>query len=377
MFTMRRARATWVTRGPFALVGALALLAFAIGVPAGCGSSGGKEAPGSAEGGPWGDATSGLDEAGLNLGDGYAPDTGVGLDVEPSAMQTVTVTMGQAPPRVQYTATYNGRPANATWTVDRGDLGSVGSPGPVESFTPSGTTGGLVTLHVTANGITVERQVFIRLTATQNGAGNDPANTAQMVTDAGQLGAGGGVGGVGGEGLGGAVADAPTLAALKNPGQSGQAQGLKFLYPYDQTVWPRSMLAPLLQWTWDPVDGGAETADAIQISLTTTSGSFSWTGTFGPPAILAQTGGTFIRHPIPENVWSAATNTAGGPTPGGTIDKLQVSLVVAKAGQGYGTIGETWIVAPGRLEGTVYYNSYGTALVKNSTFAPSRERTRA
>jgi hypothetical protein len=51
-------------------------------------------------------------------------------------------------------------------------------------------------------------------------------------------------------------------------------------------------------------------------------------------------------------------------------DALKVELVVAKGGQAYGPIRETWTIAPARLAGTVYYNSYGTQLVKNS-FEPS------
>jgi hypothetical protein len=155
--------------------------------------------------------------------------------------------------------------------------------------------------------------------------------------------------------------DPATLAALQSPSNSGQAQGLTFLYPYDKTVFPRGVLAPLLQWTWSLGD-----ADAILIQLTTTSGSLAWTGTFASPAILQQTGGKFIRHPIPQDVWTMATNTAGGPTPMGGPDRLTMSLVVAKGGQGYGPISETWTIAPAHLEGTVYYNSYGTHFVQNS-----------
>ncbi len=39
-----------------------------------------------------------------------------------------------------------------------------------------------------------------------------------------------------------------------------------------------------------------------------------------------------------------------------------MTVVVASGGQAYGPLTETWKVAPGRLAGTVYYNSYGTAL---------------
>ena len=117
----------------------------------------------------------------------------------------------------------------------------------------------------------------------------------------------------------------------------------------------------------DRRERGNINADAIQISLKTTSGSFSYTGTFGPPAILAQTGGPYIRSPIPQDVWDIATNTAGGTTPTGAVDQLTMSLTIAVAGIGYGPLSETWNVAPGRLTGTVYYNSYGTQFVKNWT----------
>src|SRR5262249_37515842 len=155
---------------------------------------------------------------------------------------------------------------------------------------------------------------------------------------------GGGVGGVGGEGLGPSISDMSTINSLQHPGSDGKAQNLVYLYPYDKTVWPRGMLAPLLMWSWSTQD-----ADAIHIHLETSSKSFSWTGTFGRPPILAQTGGPFIRHPIPQDVWDMATSSAGGPTPTGTADKLTVSLTVARGGQAYGPISETWTVAPGRL----------------------------
>jgi hypothetical protein len=158
----------------------------------------------------------------------------------------------------------------------------------------------------------------------------------------------------------------PTLTALQNPVDNGQSQGLKILYPYDKTVFPRGLIAPLLQWAWAPGD-----ADAIQIQLTTTSGSFKWTGTFGRPTVLSMMGAPntkFIRNPIPQDVWNVATNSAGGLTSNAMPDQLTMSLVVARGGMAHGPVSETWTIAPGRLEGTVYYNSYGTRLIANSNF---------
>ncbi len=281
-----------------------------------------------------------------------------GLDVEPTPLQTITVTAGKTTPTVTYKATYNGLPIAAGWGLDKGNVGSIPA-GPSSSavFAPTGTTGGLVTLSAGLNGKTVSRQVLVKLTSSQNGP--TQAESGQVPTTVGQLTAGGGVGGVGGEGLGGPVTDVPTITALGAPTSNGSAQGLTFLYPYDKTVWPRGLPAPLVMWTWTPGD-----ADAIQITLKTTTGSFSYAGTFAKPPILATTKGNFIRMPIPQDVWDMATNTAGGAG-----DQLTLGLTVAKAGVAYGPITQTYTIAEARLDGIIYYNSYGTQLAQNATGA--------
>ncbi len=314
----------------------------------GCGNSHGSAAP--ADGG----ADHSADTSGYNLGNDASMLQGT-LDVEPAALQTITVQAGQMTPTVAYTATVNGQPATVTWGVDQGAIGTVAAgPSSTALFVPSGTTGGMVNVRATADNQTVTRQVLVLLTSKQNGSNSSPGEQQQLATTVAQLSAGGGIGGVGGEGLGGPVTDPATLNALANPSSNGQAQMLAMLYPYDKTVWPRGMLAPLLMWSWAMND-----ADAIAISLSTKSGSFSWTGTFGRPPILMMTNGPFIRHPIPQDVWTMATDTAAG------TDQLTVHLTIAKGGQGYGPLTETWTIAPALLTGTVYYNSYATQLVKN------------
>ncbi len=54
---------------------------------------------------------------------------------------------------------------------------------------------------------------------------------------------------------------------------------------------------------WSPWDWSKGDADAVKIELSTQSGSFHWSGSFGRPAILADTGGPFVQHPIPQDVW--------------------------------------------------------------------------
>jgi hypothetical protein len=353
---------------PLSRVGsALFLAVFVAAGMAACGSNGssahtGSGASMSSSGGGHGGSgagASGSTGSGISLamGSGGAGTGGntQSLDVTPTTLQTLAVTAGQTMPTVTFNATLDGNPIAVAWGVDLGNVGTI-TAGSASAgvFAPSGTAGGLVTITAGLNGQTVQRQVLVKLSALQSGPtageqGQVPAMASQLTA---------GVGGVGGEGLGPAVTDMPTLTALGSPTSNGQAQGLGFLYPYDKTVWPRGLLAPLLMWSWSTGD-----ADAIQIGLSTANGSFTWTGTFGKPAILGATG-KFIRSPIPQDVWDMATNSAGG-----TANPLTVTLTVAKGGMAYGPLTETWTIAPARLSGTIYYQSYGTQLAKNYTGA--------
>jgi hypothetical protein len=279
-----------------------------------------------------------------------------GFDVQPSAMQEIAVGIYEQTPTIMYTATLNGQPVGAGWGVDRGEVGSVmAGPNATTTFKPTGTAGGLVHVYAGLNMESVSRDIFVKLSGEQNGYDPDnPTDDPQVPEGAGVLLEGGGVGGVGGEGIGPPVMDPLIFDAFASPVDDGSSIGLKYLYPYDGTVWPRGMLAPLLMWRSTLGD-----ADAVQIELSTTTDSFAWKGTFAAPEVLMQTGGPFIRHPIPQSVWNMATNSAGGS------DLLTVKLTIAKDGQAYGPIEQTWKIAPARLSGVIYYNSYGTKLAQN------------
>jgi hypothetical protein len=186
----------------------------------------------------------------------------------------------------------------------------------------------------------------VKIVESQNGG-----TAAQLGADAGA----GGYGGVGGPGVGGPVDPGTATVLGAAPAGNGSAQGLAWLYPYDGTVWPRGLLAPLLQWSWT---GGA--IDGIAIHLQTKSGLVVYDAMFAPPAGLG--GGAFVDAPIPQDAWSAATNSASGG------ETLSVSLTVASGGAAYGPLTQTWTVAPARLSGTLYYNAYLTDLLTNSDF---------
>jgi hypothetical protein len=295
------------------------LLAIVVAIVAACGSTSDDSSnpDGSADG------TVGFGDAGF--GDGQ-----VGVLTIAPADATVNVTYG-VPSTFPYQAYYNNAPVSATWDIDRGELGSMDSSG---VLTTKSTLGGKATITATAgNGAKGSTSVTIVVSYVQNG---DP--------NAGDAGGGaGGTGGVGGEGPGGSVSNA-TLGVLN--GTPSTDPGLGWLYPYDATVWPRGLLAPLLQWTL----GAQGDYDAIYIHAH--ENAFDYKGYF------AKTKTPFSHHPIPQAAWDAMTYSNGG-------EDLQVTLVFAKGSNAYGPISEKWKIASGSLKGTVYYNSYGTALAKN------------
>src|SRR6185369_4269529 len=256
------------------------------------------------------------DGGGLIVGNaGAGSTTGVSETLTVKAeSSTVSVELGKALPKVAVRAFLGKDPVKVAWSVDRGDLASVGPGVGLEtSLTPTGSAAG-------------EVRVVAVLDKQQAEA---------------------------------AITDKDLLAALDKPGSDGAGEKLKLVNPYDGTVFPRGVLAPLVAWDWSKGD-----ADAVKIELSTKSGSFHWSGSFGRPAILADTKGPFVQHPIPQDVWERASNSALGKA-----DPLTLAVTVAKGNEAFGPIEQHWVVAEARLSGIIYYNSYGTQLAKNYTGA--------
>ncbi|HEX3769329.1 MAG TPA: hypothetical protein VHV30_00625 [Polyangiaceae bacterium] len=286
-----------------------------------------------------------------------APDVNGPLAISP-ANDVIDVTYGQAPATITFSATINGTTVPAAFSIDRGEIGSIVAGSGV--LTPVDTLGGTANVTASYGGQTITTTFTIRMHLTQNGGGASASDAgAGDGGDAGVVDAGagnaGGNGGVGGEGMGGPV-DPGTLAVLTAGPDGGAAGGddagdagsnaASWLYPYDQTVWPRGLLAPLLQWNT------GMTFDAVEIHLH--ENAFDYVGTF------AATAAPFIHHPVPQAAWDLLCNSNQG-------EKVTVTLTFASGGVAYGPITESWSVAQATLTGTVYYNSYGTNLAKNYT----------
>jgi hypothetical protein len=303
------------------------VLALAFATAAACGG-------GSSNGGPpEGDAStdgSGSSSGMLIGGNDGSPPVGA-LAISP-ATATLTATTGQPAPTQQFTATVNGVPTGAGWSFDRGDLGAIDGTG---KLTATGTAGGVG--HVTAKvgSATASATVTIDLQAVDKG---DPGWSSNP-PDAGA----GGYGGVGGNGPG---APPSTGQVTTLNGTPMADSSVSMLYPYDGTVWPQGLLAPLLQWA-----PGAHAFDSVYVHIQ--ENNYDYKGYFAANTM------PFVNLPIPQHAWSAMAFSNGG-------EPVKVSIVFGQGGTAYGPYTETWTIAQATLQGTIYYNSYGTALVKNS-----------
>jgi hypothetical protein len=319
------------------LVGLLLVSAATSGAAVGCGSSTGTNESAEHEAGailPPSDSGMLFNGASDGGSDGAPAPLQGALSITPLT-PAVTVTTGQMPMSVQFTASVGGTPTAVAWGVDRGELGTISATG---LFTPTGTLGGTATITADYGSQKVTTTITVNILTTQQG---DPAWMAGPL-DAGA----GGYQGVGGDGPGAAPSMAQMTALTMTPGADAGDPGVSLIYPYDGTVWPQGLLAPLLQW-----NPGSHSFDSVYVHIK--EKSYEYQGYF------AANNTPFLNLPIPEAVWTAATLSNGG-------EPFVISLVFAEGASVVGPYTETWTIAQAPLQGTIYYNSYGTALVKNS-----------
>jgi hypothetical protein len=289
-------KAIWT--GSMALVAVLGVAVAVALVDVACGGNGGASTfiPGVDSGG--------VNDAGpvpslLDAGGASEASASTILIVSP-ADTTLTVT---APgPTQQFTAMLQGStaPVTATWSVDLPLVGTIASSG---IFTASGNLGGLVTISAQtelAHGATT----LTVLLQTIDNLGNVPVS-----------------------------AQGP----LRNGG-SADAK-FRWLYPYDQTVFPRDLEPPVLQW-----DGEPATYALVHVTSTTIDYQAFYAASNPAAAALTQA------------AWTMITESAA---PG---DTLTIQATKMSASGVTGPITESWTIAQGSLKGTVYYNTYDSPL---------------
>jgi hypothetical protein len=147
----------------------------------------------------------------------------------------------------------------------------------------------------------------------------------------------------------------------------GPSDGMVWLYPYDGTVFPRGMLAPLVMWNGDA------TVDAVYLRIK--SRAFEYRGVLPPTiksalslpfgligsvasgAISAITGAQGTQLPIPQYVWDLA-----GEQTLGAGDVFTLELTERRGGQIRGPLVSHIRIARAELKVSIYYNSCLSAL---------------
>src|SRR6185503_3206035 len=127
------------------------------------------------------------------------------------------------------------------------------------------------------------------------------------------------------------------------PGQSDPQW--QILYPYDQTVFPKGILAPEVHLT-----SGGSPGNAYFMHIVV--GDYEYEGFFNVAASSTQL-------QMSQQAWDALTNTANGK-------KVDVQISKIAGGVKYGPIFRQWILAAGKLHGIIYYNTYNSPLAQQN-----------
>jgi hypothetical protein len=211
---------------------------------------------------------------------------------------------------IQFTCndTSTGLPVDAEWTTSSLELGSIS---PTGLFTPNGDRSGEVVVKCKQKNSESKTQTKLRLFI--HALDNIGGVTQQQID---------------------ILRGPPGL-----PDPSWQ-----FLYPYDETVFPRGILAPEIHLTQ-----GSAAGNVFSVSIVTDGVEYE--GFFS-------TSGFNTQLQMSQDAWEALSNAAGGT-------KVEVRVSKISNGQKYGPIFRRWTIAKGKLHGTIYYNTYDSPLAGN------------
>jgi hypothetical protein len=290
------------------------LIALAL-VIAGCAGVKNQSPDGQGKAGSGNDAAAGATGAAGNVlgtaGTGLPSMTDGGGAGAPSLTGTIKADVGDSltvsgkPAPVQFTFTLgSGSQPKVVWSVDDTRIGSIGDDG---VFHANGYVGGVVTVIATVGSQSISTKFTVNVDIVDN-ATSVPA------------------------------ADQTVLQA----GGQGDAQ-FKWLYPYDRTVFPRGLAAPVLQL------GGAAGATSTFLKITAPSFSYQQFAAATNP----------VRVTLPEAIWKGLALTAGA------TDTVKVEVTKLAGGVATGPATESWIIAQASIKGIVYYNTYKSPLAQN------------
>ena len=266
-------------------------------------SSGGGFGTAGSAGASTGGSSAGGSSAGGSGGLDFDASIGM-LTIDPPTA-TITITDKGIAASEQFSAKLsNGQTVTPTWVLSNYTLGTIDSQG---LYTSTGIVAGVVQVKATYQALDATAQLTVKVDiredvkATPMDPGPDPSNKPGL--------------------------DAP-----------GSDPAVKLLYPYNDTMFPRGLRAPIFQFA----PSATPPTDA---KLTLKSTHFSWSG-YGKIANPARP-----QITPPQDVWDAALISASGQT-------IDVEVAVAAGGKGFGPAKSKLNAAQGRLKGAVYYMTY-------------------
>ncbi|MFO0632606.1 MAG: hypothetical protein U0168_07140 [Nannocystaceae bacterium] len=291
---------------------------------------GGRESEGNASQGVLTVGETGSGEAGTSEGaeasSGEAADGSTGepgafveIRIEPQAA-VVDVQGGVAATPLQFTAT--GVRGDGTeveleglWSIDNLDIGGLDSSS--GEFLASGIEGGVAQIDFSGADGSGSTTLTVKLHYADDPEAV-PANVKQLFD--------------------GAVTPDPALAVL---------------YPYDQTVFPHGLTAPVMQWQ------GAGATDVYRIHLDAPTFEYEYFGTLAPSQ--------FVLPTAPHDVWAKLTASVEGDI---TASVQRYDGVTA-----YLPVSKTWTISTADLVGTIYYwevNNGNVVRLKVGASAPEQ-----
>jgi hypothetical protein len=281
-------------------LGGLAIAAAAMGAACGSGAksngkTGGNGAsPTTSSGGGSNTGDTGGGDGGLDI----TNPTLTSIAISPS-LTTINVTGGATgTQQLQLVGKYSDASTQtltgAAWTSDQLSVGAIDSTG---LYTANGTLGGAVHVQATYMGLSATATVTVKLTVQENPA----------------------------------MAAASVQASLQ--GASAPDASVVWAYPYDATVWPRGLTAPVLQW-----NGGAAT-DVYYVHVVSP--------TYELQQYATSTGAPSSQLAMSATDWTQLTESTAGPTTF-TVARWNgtSATVIAK---------QTWTIASASMRGTIYY----------------------
>lgn len=196
---------------------------------------------------------------------------------------------------------------DAAFSLGSADVGSLSPEG---LFTPNGQRTGQVVVRCEHGAYQAKTTLRVRIHAVDTDPGLSPAQ----------------------------------IEALRGP-PGLQDPDFRFLYPYDETVFPRGIPAPEIH-----LSEGSAPGEAFLVRIV--ASDFEYEGFFNQ-------GSKGTQLVMSQPAWQALGASAGGT-------KVEVLVEKLSGGQKYGPISRRLTLAPGALHGTIYYNTYDSLLAQQT-----------